>query len=160
MKRNEKKLILVLILILIVVIVVKVRSGGEKERDLMKSDEMAKGNRVEEEFVQNLKDGTKLNKSEVLSQTKTLGDLEFTNIQLTNQNGQTLLLADVKNIGTIATGMQLIDVLILDKNGEQIGKISGIVSPLEAEETTQFNSSTLEDYANAYDFQVINKEVE
>ena len=149
-----------LILILIVVIVVKVRSGGEKEGDLMKSDEMAKGNRVEEEFVQNLKDGTKLNKSEVLSQTKTLGDLEFTNIQLTNQNGQTLLLADVKNTGTIVTGMQLIDVLILDKNGEQIGKISGIVSPLEAEETTQFNSSTLEDYANAYDFQVINKEVE
>ncbi len=162
MKSNEKKVILVLLLILIVVIVVKVRSGGKEagEGNLTKAGKLAKGNQVEEEFVQNLKDGTKLNKSETLSQTKTLGALEFNNIQLTNQNGQTLLLANVKNTGEAATTVQLIDVIILDKKGEQIGKISGIISPLEPEETVQFNTSTLEDYANAYDFQIVNKEVE
>ena len=162
MKSNEKKVILVLLLILIVVIVVKVRSGGKEagEGNLTKAAKLAKGNQVEEEFVQNLKDGTKLNKSETLSQTKTLGALEFNNIQLTNQNGQTLLLANVKNTGEAATTVQLIDVIILDKKGEQIGKISGIISPLEPEETVQFNTSTLEDYANAYDFQIVNKEVE
>ena len=159
MKKQEKRRIAVLLLLLLIVVIVKVRMGkGGENNDV--NNHLPVEDKIKEEFVEVLEDGTKLNKSEQLSRAKTVGALEFNNIQLTNQNGQTLLLADVKNTGEAATTVQLIDVIILDKKGEQIGKISGIISPLEPEETVQFNTSTLEDYANAYDFQIVNKEVE
>ena len=155
MKTNEKRLILILLLLLIIVIIIKLRAGAKPS-----IDESSQTNTTTEEFVQLLEDGTKVNTSETLQQAKQLGNLQFTNIQLTNQNGQSVLLAEVKNTGTTATELQLIDIIILDKNGEQLGKVGGIVTPLEPNESTQFNTSMTRDYANAYDFQVVEKEVE
>ena len=155
MKTNEKRLILILLLLLIVVIIIKLRAGAKPS-----TNEPTQTNTTTEEFVQLLEDGTKLNTSQTLQQAKQLGNLQFTNIQLTNQNGQSVLLAEVKNMGTTATELQLIDIIILDKNGEQLGKVGGIVTPLEPNESTQFNTSMTRDYANAYDFQVVEKEVE
>ena len=124
MKSKEKKFILVLLVILVVVIIVKVRSGGTDENGNIGKAKKAKGNnQVVEEYVETLDDGTKLNKSESLKQVKMLGSLEFRNIQLTNKNGQTVLLADVKNTGATATEMQLVDIVILDKNGTELGKV-------------------------------------
>lgn len=155
MTKQEKRRIAVLLIILLIVIIVKVRMGENKE-EIPNTNEIQQESVAENnEFVEVLEDGTKLNKSEVLTQAKTLGTLEFTNIQLTNQNGQTLLLADVKNTGAEATKMQLVEVIILNKNGGELGRIKGIVAPLEAGESIQFNTSTTRNYANAYDFQVV-----
>ena len=52
------------------------------------------------------------------------------NIQLTNANGQSVLLADVKNTTSVATKMMLVS------------------------ESTQFSTSIQIDYANAYDFKI------
>jgi len=84
-------------------------------------------------------------------------NVSYLHLQLTNKNGQTILLADVKNNGSTATDVILIDVIILDKVGSEIGKVGGIVSPLNAGETTQFNSSMTIDYTNAYDFKIVQK---
>ena len=154
MTNQEKRRIAVLLVLLLIVVIVKIRMGGSKEK-VPKTNEIQQESMTEDnEFVEELEDGTKLNKSEVLGQAKTLGTLEFTNIQLTNQKGQTLLLADVKNTGTEATKMQIVEVVILDKKGGEIGRIKGIVAPLEAGENIQFNTSTTRNYANAYDFQL------
>lgn len=156
MKKEEKRRIALLLIVLLIVVIVKVQmgKGGENKNTEVS---IGKPEKVEEEFVEVLEDGTKLNKSEQLSRTKTLGNLEFTNIQLTNQNGQTLLLADVKNTGTTASNMQLVDIIILDKNGGQLGTVVGVVAPLEAGQSIQFNTSMTMDYANAYDFQIVAK---
>lgn len=156
MKKQEKRRIVVLLLLLLIVVIVKVRMGkGGENNDV--NNHLPVEDKVKEEFVEVLEDGTKLNKSEQLSRAKTVGALEFNNIQLTNQNGQTLLLADVKNTGEAATNMQLVDVIILDKNGGQLGTVVGVVAPLEAGQSMQFNTSMTMDYANAYDFQIVAK---
>ncbi len=152
MKKNEKRIILILLIILAVVLVIKFTRKKEEVPETV-----AQTNTVKEEYVQVLNDGTKLNKSAELSKAKTLGTLQFTNIQLTNQGGQTVLLADVTNTGNATSKMELVDIVILDKTGKELGKVSGIISPLEPQEKTQFNSSSMRDYANAYDFKVIEK---
>lgn len=149
MTKNEKIFISVLLIILVIVIGIKLNKNDEKVDRTEKIEE--------EEFVTVLEDGTKLNTSDVLKEDKMVDGLAFTNIQLTNQNGQSVLLADVENTNTTATDVMLVDIIILDKNGGEVGTVSGIISPLDPGETTQFNTSMMIDYSNAYDFQVVKK---
>ena len=82
MKDNEKKAIAVLVAITIIVIIVAiVRGSGNKEE----VEQEKKAEVSEEEFVQLLNDGTRLNISEELKKTKTIDGMEITNIQLTEK---------------------------------------------------------------------------
>ena len=45
--------------------------------------------------------------------------------------------------------------LEIDKNLEEIGRVGGIIVPLQPGQSTQFNSGTQSDYANAYDFKIV-----
>ena len=51
------------------------------------------------EYITELNDGTKVNTSEEFNSTKMYGELEISNIHYTEQNGKTVLLADVTNKG-------------------------------------------------------------
>lgn len=144
MKAKEKRLIFVLLLLLVIIVVVKVKNGEKSEVS-------------NDNYITILADGTKVNTNEDLKQTKMFGDLEFTDIQLTNKDGQTILLANVKNTGNLATEMKLVSVIMLAANGEKIVTVDGIIPPLEVGETTQFNINMMQDYTEAYDFQIIEK---
>ena len=153
MKKNEKKGIIILVFIAIVIIaVIFFATRGKDDKEVVENT--TTNNAPVEEFVQVLEDGTKLNTSTKLNQTKKVNGLEFGNIQLTMQNGQSVLLADVKNTTSSATELTLVDVTLLDKEGNTIVKVGGIIAPLEAGASTQFNTSMTLDYANAYDFKV------
>ena len=147
MKNNEKKVLAVLVAITIIVIIIFIATREKK-------NETVEENKVEEEFVEVLEDGTKLNTSTKLNETKYVNGLEFGNIQLTMQNNQSVLLADVKNNTGKASSLTLVDVTLLDKEGNTIVKVGGIIGPLQNGESTQFNTSMTLDYANAYDFKV------
>ena len=147
MKSNEKKFLAVLVAITIIVIIIFIATREKK-------NETVEENKVEEEFVEVLEDGTKLNTSTKLNETKYVNGLEFGNIQLTMQNNQSVLLADVKNNTGKASSLTLVDVTLLDKEGNTIVKVGGIIGPLQNGESTQFNTSMTLDYANAYDFKV------
>ena len=152
MSKNEKKGITILVIVAIIIIgIIFFATRGKKEEVVENTTE---NNAPVEEFVQVLEDGTKLNTSTKLNETKKVNGLEFGNIQLTMQNGQSVLLADVKNTGSKATELTLVDVTLLDKEGNTIVKVGGIIAPLEAGASTQFNTSMTLDYANAYDFKV------
>ena len=158
MKRNEKKLISILLIILaIVLIIFFVIKGKNTKKDSNIGNNNTTNvqiNTQQEEFVQELEDGTKLNISSKLSETKTINDLEIGDIQLTNKGNQTILLANVENKSGKETKQLLIDIVLLDKKGNRLGKLGGIIPPLKNEEKTQLNISSLQDYSNAYDFQV------
>ena len=140
MKKKEKRLILTLVILLVVVCVVAVCRKNKKEKnvsqDIPSLSVGENGSKTEtpevkeESYVKELEDGTKVNTSEALKTTKKVDDLEFTNIQLTNKDGQTVLLADVTNTGTTATEMTLVDVVILDSSGNEIGKVGRNNSPI------------------------------
>ena len=114
-------------------------------------------NNVTEEFVQVLEDGTKLNTSTKLNETKQVGIYKFENIRVTEKDGQSLILADVTNTSKNETDAKIVDIKLLDKDGKEIVTIGGIISPLKSGETKQFNSSMSLDYANIYDFEIILK---
>ena len=153
MKKQEKRMILILLAVLAIVIIALVINKNAKKENKENKAETA-NNTVTEEFVQVLEDGTKLNTSEQLNKTKQVGAYKFENMQLTEQGSQTVLLADVTNTGSSATELQLVDVTLLDKNGKEIVKVGGIISPLQPGAKTQFNTSMTLDYANTYDFKI------
>ena len=156
MKKKEKRMILILLVILIIAIVIFVVSkNANKENN---TNENASATQLEntepEEFVQVQEDGTKLNTSTELNKEKQVGNYKFENMQLTTQDNQTVLLADVTNTGSNKTDIQLVDVTLLDKDGNEIITVGGIISQLEPGEKTQFNTSMTLDYANTYDFKI------
>ena len=152
MKKKEKRMILILLVVLVIAVVIFVVSKNKKG-----NKENTEENKVVEEFVQVLEDGTRLNTSTKLNEMKKFEGLEFGNIQLTNSNGQSVLLADVKNTTQAETGLMLVDVTLYDKNGNELGTVGGIISPLKPGESKQFNTSMTIDYANAYDFKITKK---
>ena len=154
MKKKEKRGLLILIIVAIAIIVTLVIILNVRGK---KSNNEAEENEVVEEFVQVLEDGTKLNTSTKLSETKIVDGLKIGNIQLTMQNGQSVLLADAENDTGKDIDIMLLDIILLDKNGNELTTIAGIVGDLKAGEKQQLNSSVTSDYANAYDFRVVIK---
>ena len=73
------------------------------------------------------------------------------------QNGQSVLLADAENDTGKDIDIMLLDIILLDKNGNELTTITGIIGNLKAGEKQQLNSSVTSDYANAYDFRVVIK---
>lgn len=153
MKKKEKRMILILLVVLVIAIVAFIISKNANKGN-KGTENKTEENTAVEEFVQVLEDGTKLNTSEQLSKTKQVGAYKFENMQLTEQNGQTVLLADVTNTSSSATDLQLVDVTLLDKEGKEIITVGGIISPLQPGAKTQFNTSMTLDYANTYDFKI------
>ena len=156
MKKKEKRMILILLVILIIAIVIFVVSKNvNKGNNVNENGSTTQQENTEpEEFVLVQEDGTKLNTSTELKKEKQVGNYKFENMQLTTQDNQTVLLADVTNTGSNKTDIQLVDVTLLDKDGNEIITVGGIISQLEPGEKTQFNTSMTLDYANTYDFKI------
>ena len=154
MKKKEKRMILILLVVLVIAIVAFIISKNANKGNKGTESNTTEENTAVEEFVEVLEDGTKLNTSEQLSKTKQVGAYKFENMQLTEQGSQTVLLADVTNTSSSATDLQLVDVTLLDKDGKEIIKVGGIISPLQPGAKTQFNTSMTLDYANTYDFKI------
>lgn len=144
----KKKMILILLIILIFAIAMYVTSKNKNEKVIEEN------NTNIEELVEILGDGTKLNTSSKLAETKQVGIYKIGNIQLTMKNNQTVLLADVENTSASETAVVLLDIVLYNKEGKEIATIPGIISPMKAGEKTQLNSSVIADYADAYDFKI------
>lgn len=152
MKKKETQMIFILIIISILIIGVIwiITKGGKKEEAVSTNLEQ---NIVTEEFVQELEDGTKLNTSSTLKKEKQFQGLKITNIQLTNQNNKTELIADIENSTGKDTQAMLIYIILYDKEGNEITTLGGRISPIKAGKTMQFSTSAMIDYANACDFE-------
>lgn len=152
MKKKEKRLILILIAILVVVLIIGlfIKKNRNEENGVQSQQNTA----TDEKFVQVLEDGTKLNKSSKLNETKNVEGIEISNIQFTYKDGQTVLLADVTNNSGKAIDMTLLNIKLLDEQGNEIVTVGGIISPMQVGETTQLNASMTMDYANAYDVEI------
>ncbi len=149
MKKKEKRMILILVIVSI--LIVGIIWGVTRPKK-----EKVEENGVEE-FVQVLEDGTKLNTSDKLKEEKTVDGLKIGNIQLTEKNGQLVLLADVTNPTTKTSDTFLVDITLYDKTGKELTTVTGLIIPIKPGESTQLNAGITEKYANAYDFKVVKK---
>lgn len=157
MKKKEKQMLLLLIVVGIILIsIIYFATRPAKEEGTTTVGE-SKENTVVEEFVQVLEDGSKLNTSTKLNETKNVNGLQIGNIQLSMVGGETTLFADVKNNTGKDVGVTAIDITLYDKNGEEIVTIGGVIGDVKAGETVKLEASTTLDFANAYDFKVVIK---
>ena len=95
-----------------------------------------------------------MNISEKIKQTKKVGDLEISNIQITYQNGVTNILATVTNTSSKKSELQNVSIVLSDDEGNTIYTLRGVLEETEPNGTSQLNTSITADFANSYDFTI------
>lgn len=156
MSKKEKQVIGVLIgIAVIAIIVVLIASGKNKEDKNIVNNETVENNTVEEEkYVEVLENGTKLNTSEKLKETKEIDGMEISNMQLTEEGNITKLLGTITNKSNTTKGNYEINIKLIDENGKALTTLVGYIGELEPGESTQLSTSTTFDYANTYDVEI------
>lgn len=155
MKREEKRMVGILILITIVVIIIGIVMSINKGKKQKEGNNVAvEENKVVEEFVDLREDGTKVNTSNKLHETKSFDGFEIGNLQLKMKDNVSLILGEVKNVSNTARGDYPIDLIILDKQGNEIITIGAYIQELQPGQSAEFNTSATFDFANAYDFKI------
>ena len=158
MNSNEKRWIVLLIAVLVIaiVLIVVLVNGRAKNKEQMPENNVDTNQEVQnvEQYVTQLDDGTKLNNSELFNSVKTYKDLEISNIQFTEKNGLSVLLADVKNNATTTHEEEVVKIVLLGENDETIATLRVLIGKIEPGETSQINTTATADYANAKDFKV------
>ena len=155
MKNNGNKWIVILgIVIVIVLIITWVLVMENKKEETIENLNTQNTIANEENYVKELNDGTKINTSEALNNIKKYKDLEISNIQFTESNGMTVLLANVKNNGTTRHEAEIVKIEILDRNGNVITDGKPVIGNIEPGETIKLNASITGNVANAKDFRI------
>ena len=149
-------IVLIIIVVVTIVVTVNKKKASQGENVLVSEGETTE-NQVVEEFVNNLDNGVKLNTSSKLNESRKFEGLDIEDIQLTSQNSQTQLLANVKNNTSTESELMMIEITLYDKDGNKIVSLDGIISPLKPGESTQLNIGSSLYYANAYDFEIVKK---
>lgn len=151
-RKNNKRVVILLIIVVFLIILVTFLFS--KNVDEQNNENVAKVNNVEESYVEEIEAGVKINKSTKLNEAKEVNGLLVTNIQLTAESGITTLLADVTNNTGNRTEAKVVNITLLDYEGQELTTVTGIIKELNVGETTQLNISLTSDYVNAYDFRV------
>ena len=132
------------------------RNGDQTMQQMgLSKEKQEDGEEENEKYVTQETNGTKVNNSDKLEETRKVANFEITDITLKSINNESNLLAQVKNVGT--TDMEDITevtITVLNENEEEIAKMQGIIAALKAGETTELNVWTGIDIANAYDIRI------
>jgi len=159
-KSNQRGITLIALVLIIVAVVLL---GGillnvmTKKQEVPNNQQVGtqdKQEEVDNEFVYEMEDGSKLNTSEEMQKTKTVGKLKISNVQLKETKGITTLLADVENTGGSETPEKMLQIEVIDKNGQVITTIRCPIDAVKPGEKVQLNTSVTADISNAYDFRV------
>ena len=160
MKSGEKRGLLILILIAVLIIgaiwmMTKSNKGGNDNRK--ESTEISQVDASQGEFTKQEEDGTVVNTSEKLKENKVESGYEISNIGYKEKDGETVLEADVTNMTGKDQGSFMADIVLLDKEGKEIGKIPVSITDMISGETIGIQAGITEKYANAYDFKIVKR---
>lgn len=148
MGKGQPKVIIIILLLVTILLTILLLSNLKND----KNDEV--GELENEIYTEKLKDGTKINVSKEFNKTKNYKGLEISNIQFTEKNGMSVLLADIKNLGNTRHEAEIVKITILGENGEKIAEISPVIGDVELGETIKLNASITADVTNAKDFKI------
>lgn len=156
MNKKVKKIIatimIILVIAMVVMLVIRYRKANDVENINTTEEPIA-----EEEFVDKLEDGTRINSSDKLHETKTFDGLEISDFQLTEKDNMTVLLGKITNNANTKKGGYAVDITVLDKDRNEMTTVVAYIKELQPGENTILNVSSTFDYANAYDFTISRK---
>lgn len=154
MNKNVKIGLVVLASIIIIVIIIMAFTQNKNEEI-----EEEKENPEEVElYTTELDDGTRLNISEEFNSEKNYNGLKISNIQFTEKDGMSLMIADVTNMTPKKHEVEIVEITIYGKDGEKITKIEPIIGEVEAGKTIKLNATILADVVNAKYFTIESKD--
>ena len=151
MKKQEKRMLLILVIVSALIITIIWFATRNKENNNVggTTENVEQG-----EFTKVEADGTIVNTSEKLKQTKENLGFSITNINFVKKGNETILTARVTNNTGEAQGDFLGQIVLLDKRGNEIGRIPAMITETENGEAIDIETTITESYANAYDFRL------
>ena len=151
MKKQEKGMLLILVIVSALIITIIWFATRNKENNNVggTTENVEQG-----EFTKVEADGTIVNTSEKLKQTKENLGFSITNINFVKKGNETILTARVTNNTGEAQGDFLGQIVLLDKRGNEIGRIPTMITETQNGEAIDIETSITESYANAYDFRL------
>ncbi len=152
MKKQEKRMLLILVIVSVLIITIIWFAARNKENNNVGGTTTE--NVEQGEFTKVEADGTIVNTSEKLKQTKENLGFSITNINFVKRGNETILTARVTNNTGEAQGDFLGQIVLLDKRGNEIGRIPAMITETENGEAIDIETTITESYANAYDFRL------
>ena len=151
MKKQEKRMLLILVIVSALIITIIWFATRNKENNNVggTTENVEQG-----EFTKVEADGTIVNTSEKLKQTKENLGFSITNINFVKRGNETILTARVTNNTGAEQGSFFGKIVLLDKSGKEIGRIPVMISETQNGEAIDIETSITESYANAYDFRL------
>ncbi len=151
--KDKKIWIFIGVVIILIILLLIIKGVSNKGGNIIDEQKIVN----EEEFVEVISDGTKINKSNKLQETKKINGLEISNIRLTEKNNMSRILATVKNTSSETKGGYAVKIILLNKVGETIKEIEAYIDKVDPGETVTLNTAATVDFANAYDFKIVEK---
>ena len=154
MNKNEKRwiVLLVAVLVIAVVLIVGLSMSGNKQ-DTTIGQSQAQGATGTQAGDESSDYATRVNTNEDFNSTKTYNDLEISNIQLSENNGTSVLLADVTNKGESTHEQETVKITIVGEDDSET-TVNAIIGTIEPGETIKLNTSMTADVVNAKDFKI------
>lgn len=116
---------------------------------------LSKSNPIKEtDYITEYADGTKVNTSEKIRETKQIDGLEVTVQQFIEQEGIITILGTITNKTEETKGDYLINIILLKPDGKELQTIQSYINIIEAGETIQLNTSKTSDAINAYNYKI------
>ena len=154
MNKNEKRwiVLLVAVLVIAVVLIVGLSMSGNKQ-DTTIGQSQTQGTTGTQTGDESSDYATRVNTNEDFNSTKTYNDLEISNIQLSENNGTSILLADVTNKGDSTHEQETVKITIVGEDDSET-TVNAIIGTIEPGETIKLNTSMTADVVNAKDFKI------
>ena len=155
MNKNEKRwiVLLVAVLIIAVVLIVGLSMNGNRQNTSIGGQSQTQGTTGTQTGDENSNYATRVNTNEDFNSTKTYNDLAISNIQLSENNGTSVLLADVTNKGDSTHEQETVKITIVGEDDSET-TVNAIIGTIEPGETIKLNTSMTADVVNAKDFKI------
>ena len=116
---------------------------------------VAINNKNEDNFANtNTQNQSQTRTTNQIATKKSNGTYEIYNTDIKTNTGSTKLTATIKNISGSKTERQRLEIVLLDKNSNEIGTLMTTIPSLEKDGTTEITAEDLKVYENIYDFNI------
>ena len=155
MKQKEKRLIVLLVVVLViaVVVIMFVSMSRNKQETTIGSQSEIQGVTETQVGDNNANTSTRVNTNEGFNAIKRYKDLELSNIQLSENNGTSVLLADVTNKGDGTHEQETVKITIVGED-ESETTVNAIIGTIEPGKTIKINTSMTADVVSGKEIKI------
>ena len=158
--KKEKNIIVCMIIIVFIILIITMSMFIVNNKDNSSID---KGSNLKMENTNNIvewvkteDDGKKINESKEINSTKEFEGLTLKTQQFVSKNSKTEMAINVTNETEKDIELQLVVIILLDKEGKEMVKLNGIINSTKSGESTNLYISSSLDYVDDYKIEKLN----